>query len=179
MKIGSKTPQASVEFDGWEKIYEVELSSPSNSITISGLQGDTDEQYMLYGTIESIGVTGVVGLTINGDSGDNYSYQILFGTDSTISASRATTSSMACCVLLSDGYFGFFNVLIYAKSGYIRTCLISSTRDVNETAITRIDLSGRNWNNTSDEITSMNISAVGAGNFAIGSTISLYRRISQ
>ncbi len=178
MKFGKLYPQTSVKYDGWEKIYETVLGSAASSVSITGLEGDTDEVYML----DCKFVNGYAGINnyrvrLNGDSASNYGFQELSGTDSAISASRGTDSGAAIGYDIALGTISQSSTLLYAKSGYVRTILSARSRGINGTTVDSITGWGWSWNNTSDEITSMTILGSG-GVMAVGSVISLYRRIS-
>lgn len=151
----------------------------TSAITIFGLEGDTDEQYMLdTNIVNSYSGTNAFGMRINGDSGNNYGYQYLLGSDSAITAGRNLGEyiGIGFCDAVDKSTSG--KLLLHAKSGYVRTLLSSDSGTISGTTVTAIYSYGRSWNNTVDEITSINIFGV-SGNMAVGSTISLYRRITS
>ncbi|KKK54515.1 hypothetical protein LCGC14_3083920, partial [marine sediment metagenome] len=47
MKTGNKYPLGDIKADCWQVEYKNILTSSATSITISGLTGDTTEEYML------------------------------------------------------------------------------------------------------------------------------------
>jgi len=147
----------------------------TSALTIFGLEGDTDEVYML--DVNVIG-NGAVSprLTFNGDSGSNYGQQRIQGQSTTISAGRYTGTYIAVGDV-ADGDVSISNKLIHAKSGYVRTILDAYNEKTNGTTIDLVRATGWSWNNTADEITSMTIYS-SAGEMAVGSTISLYRKVS-
>jgi len=150
----------------------------TKAVTIFGLEGDKDEQYML--DICGIDDTTVAGwrMRLNNDSGTNYGTQYLRGNNTTISAARATANEIAVGGTNADDNVTQCNCLIHAKSGYVRTILNEQSRTITGTTVTDLFVFAYSWNNTADEITSMSI-YVTSDNMNIGTLISLYRRIEQ
>jgi hypothetical protein len=179
MKIGNKYPQASIEYDTWEKIYETVLTSTSSSISITGLEGNTDEQYILDIDVVASGAIGWVFGRLNGDTGSNYGIYSLYGNSSTISSSQGTSNTALYLTYANtDAYKCSSSNIIFAKSGYVRTILGTRIQDITSTTVSDIVFHGQVWNNTASELTSISI-YTGGNNFGIGSSFSLYRRISQ
>jgi len=180
MKLGNIDPQVSIDYDTTEKIFETTVTGPAvTSIDITGLEGDTDEVYELDSNIKANGVTGTASLRFNGDSGTNYGFQYINGVNSTISASRNTeATTIQGYNLGTDGFVGASSYLIHAKSGYVRTVLNPRFDGSTGTTVSGCLQWGQSWNNTVDELTSITIFATGVGTFAVGSTISLYRKVS-
>ena len=150
----------------------------ATSISIFGLEGDTDEVYMLDCLFITTVNNSNMSYRFNGDSGTNYGYQELRGLASVIAAGRGTISTGYICGGLVAGEIGNGNILIHAKSGYVRTAIENDSRNVDGTTVGQVSARGRSWNNTTDEITSITIFTTGAGTMAVGSVISLYRRIT-
>ena len=150
----------------------------TSAITIFGLEGDTDEQYML--DLKCISALNAVETQVrfNGDAGNNYGYQHVTGTDSVISAFRGATSYIDGGYIASTDKLSNSNMLIHAKSGFVRTALVGQRNNITGTTIDYCRAAGGSWNNTVDEITSMSIIA-SANTFKIGTSISLYRRITS
>lgn len=162
----------------WQKVYDSgDLSSAQTSITISNLDGNTDEKYQLIIRF----VNGYNGSTVyywrpNNDSGANYGYQRFTGSNSTTSAFRNTSDVFGLANSSSLNGVNLVNSIIYAKSGYIRTQIQQLTDDVSGTTITTENTLGYVWNNTSDNITSLVLTASQTSGIGVGSRIILLRK---
>ena len=151
----------------------------TSAITIFGLEGDTDEQYMLdCNFVNASGSTCDYQVRLNGDSGSNYGFQRLIGNDSTIGASRSAPTGLNLAYS-TTGNICFGGFIIHAKSGYVRTIIGHREVTINGTTVTEVGAWGQSWNNTADEVTSITIFGSVADAISTGSTISLYRRISS
>jgi hypothetical protein len=177
MQTGDLEVQSDAKIDNaWEKIYENTLSSAASSVTISNLTGNTDILYKLIIRGISAEDTNYFRVRINNDSGTNYGYQTLLGINTTYSAARNTANAIwgiANTVDTDDISMGEF--LIYAKSGYERTILSKTLSNISGTTINRAGIWGEVWNNTSNEITSLVISALVASGLNSGTHIELWR----
>lgn len=145
----------------------------------SDLNGDVDEEYMLKARI----VNGYAGnqnmyIRCNNDSGSNYGYQVLYGTDTTIGAERAIITGLPIMRNSATGCVQLTNMFIYAKSGYVRTAIIDEVRNIIGTTVSLLVSGGYSWNNTVDNITSLVIISDKTSGLGVGSHIELYRRIS-
>ena len=182
MRRGKLTPKLSsnVKINGWVKVYETTLSSPATSVTISGLAGDTDKEYMLECRIVN-GYNGAVayGLRPNNDSGTNYGFQYLLGDNTTASAARNTNNNMIIGegTVLDD--LSFNDLIFQAKSGYLRTAIDKQMRSISGTTVARIMMFGHSWNNTVDEITSLVVLANQVGGIGVGSNIVLWKKVTR
>jgi len=180
MKLGNIDPQVSIDYDTTEKIFETTVTgSAVTSIDITGLSGNTDEQYMLDCNIVN-GYDGgmAVNVRCNGDSGTNYGRQELYGSSTTIGASRATSTHFFLTGATSSGNVGIGTLLLHAKSGHVRTAINSRAREITGTTVTNLDAIGQSWNNTADEITSLGIETEQPEALGVGTSISLYRKVS-
>ncbi len=157
--------------------YTTTLAAAATSVTISSLDGDTDEIYMLVTRIIGGNATpNIVLLRPNNDSGSNYGCQFLYGENATISASRSVDTGIR---LYASGNalnnLGFCSTILYAKSGYIRTAIGKMSDKISGTTVTDIQILGSSWNNTADNITSLVIVAGQANGLGIGTDIRLYK----
>jgi len=156
LKTGALQLQSSI-YGTWQKVYETTLTSAASSVTISGLDGNTDVLYRLTvrGRNSEIDAEISFALRLNNDSGSNYGFQALWGNNTTIghgnSAPRASLS-------LGDPTLNrstYSTLLLYAKSDYARAFLqlvFNSTSGTTAGGITRF---GSVWNNTADNVTSL------------------------
>ena len=154
-----------------------EIRGEQTSITISGLAGNTDEEYQLEARI----VNGYNGgcnykLRVNNDSGSNYGMQELYAYTTNKGAARSVLDYWEFQVAAVLGDVGQSKVIIHAKSGYVRTSILEYVKSVVGTTITLIRLAGQSWNNTADEITSLVILADQTNGLGVGSQITLWRR---
>jgi hypothetical protein len=85
-----------------------------------------------------------------------------------VGALRTTGATYYGWYVLSDnlsGDIGQSELLIYAKSGYIRTALTNLAYAIASTTITGTAVVGQVWNNTADNITSMTFRFNPAGSY--------------
>ncbi len=179
MKIGPLTVLGSIKGDTWERIYDYTVAgSAVTSLTISGLNGDVDEEYIL----ESKVVNGYNGIAYtffrpNNDVGTNYGYQYVDGNNTSATAGRATNDQV-CHI----GYNTSLNNIsqasckLFSKSGFVRTVISDFCWDVVGTTVGYSRLWANVWNNTADNITSIVIAASQAGGIGVGSSFQLYRK---
>lgn len=182
MKIGSIRPQDEFLADTWQRVYSNTLAAAATSVTISGLDGNTAEEYILRARI----INGYNGgaeydVRLNNDSGNNYGHQYLGGINTTVATSRNTATTK-----FYSGYADALNQIsmfeqnIYAKSGYIRTAITKQMpRSVSGTTCASLYMFGHSWNNTADNITSIVVIADKANGIGIGSVIELYAKRSK
>lgn len=143
----------------WEEIYTTTLAAAATSLTIPSLTGNTDVLYRLRARVVSgYNGTSAYNLTINSDTATNYGWQWLHGANTTVTALRTPDSAMNYVSNTALGGIATVEYLIYAKSGFIRTCIMEST-DAVTTTVGRVFLVGNVWNNSADEITQMVLTA--------------------
>ncbi len=172
MKLGAARPNK-LE-NAWERIYNKTLNSIASSVSIKDLEGDTDCIYRLVFRPVDYNTVGNYYLTFNGDTGSNYGWQYLYGSNASVAAARGSGTAFAINSTAATNRVGLTDILIYAKSGHQRTCLMEMNRDVNGTTISEIWLEGQTWNNSASEITSITITTQ-ADQMNVGTTIELYR----
>lgn len=148
----------------WESVGGTTLVSNGtlpgvSSKTFSGLSGDSDGSYQLIFRAEFGSNENSFYMRFNSDSGSNYDTSSAFGQQEIQLAVTAATRF-------------YINMTIAAKSGVIRMVNWTAFSHTNGTvagAATR----GASWLNTTDEITSINISA--GSNFQTGTEYWLYK----
>mgnify|MGYP001583621021 CR=1 FL=1 len=179
MKTGALEVQGSV-YGTWQKVYSTTLDVAATSVTISGLDGNTDVMYRVV-VRKTFGSDSRGDVRLNNDSGSNYGYQEITGAGSSIAASRSTTFSgilnAAGGATSFSGYIGMSETIIYAKSGYVRTALCSTSRDISGTTVNNIMLVGCSWSNTTDNITNLVCNASVADGLGIGTYIYLEKLV--
>lgn len=151
------TPMGQLFADCFETIAEGTLGSNQTSVTMSGLDGNTDVVYK-FSLIEVCGAGASAYIRPNNDTGANYGDQRLTGASTTAEAARATGNSVLTLFnqeTPNSGDVSVAEMLMYAKSGYIRTALVSSAEKIATTTVTRVEEHGVVWSDTSSNITSM------------------------
>jgi hypothetical protein len=163
--------------NAWQQVYRTELAAPATSVTISGLTGNTDVLYRLRTRVKnSYNGTSNYGLRLNNDSGNNYGYQLIDGNENTIVAARDTSEAqMDIGSTSTQNYLSYIDVLLFAKSGYLRTAIASSIHSISGTTIASLGLFGNVWTNTANEITSIVFLADQTDGLGIGTEIVLER----
>lgn len=174
IKIGSIDSQG-VIYGVWDKIGETTLSSTAQSYTFSNLNGNTDIIYKVIARGISNAASCHFYVRPNNDSGNNYGRQLLQGVNTTISAVRSVQPGMRVAYCDSSSQHTLGEMLIYAKSGYVRAGLCKRIESVSGTTCSDINISGHSWNNTSDEITSIVIDTDIANGMAVGTHLELWR----
>lgn len=175
---GGNINSSNFKADSWFKIYENNfVSTTATSITISGLKGDTDKEYMLEARIVN-GYNGAAtfGVRPNNDTGTNYGYQFLKGVNATVSAVRGTATNLVLCASDTLGTLSFGNMVLFAKSGYVRTSICQYPYEIALTSVGGTYIWGESWNNTSDEITSLVVQTASTGGIGSGSYITLWAK---
>jgi hypothetical protein len=166
--------------DTWTRVYNTTLTSAATSVTISGLDGNTDEEYnLLIRAINNNASAAEYRLRFNNDTGSNYGKQNLRGTSTTADAIRSTgddNAPLSYRGTIAQNETILTDTLIYAKSGYVRTGINKNTTGISGTTVTALGLNGFVWNNTADNVTSLVIYANQADGLGIGTTIELYKK---
>lgn len=164
----------------WQVVHDSgELGAAVTSYTISGIDGDTDVKYRLISRV----VNGYNGASsclcrINNDSGANYGNQYIQGGDTTVGAGRGTTGTN-----FSIGYgaalarVSMCEVLLNAKSGIVRSSIKKIAYDITGTTVNYVQAAGQSWNNTADNIISLNIYSDQTSGIGIGSRFILLKEV--
>lgn len=154
--------------------FKVNQNGPQTSLSFSNLDGNTDCFYRIVNRVVANANTGV-NIRLNGDTGNNYGNQIMDGYSSNTEAQRATgQTSLSMGSASASGNTSFSEVLLFAKSGKVRTWLNDIVADVSGTTIYQRIISGSVWNNTADNITSIDIFGTTNG-LGVGSHFELWR----
>jgi hypothetical protein len=143
------------------------LSSAQSSVTFSSISGTYTDLVLVVSTIS---VNGTAYMTVNSDTGTNYSRTFMYGTGSSVASARTTNfASYPFTVGSVSGTFSasIVHLMNYSNSTTYKTFL---TRG-NDAADATVALVGL-WRNT-NAITSINL-ATASGNFNTGSTFTLY-----
>ena len=151
-----RVPKESVQ-GSWEYMKELSWSSETAEKSFTGLDGDTDIQYMLQWDGDQN-----LSIECNNDAGSNYTRQLLYNSSGTILALNQTVAGIGC----GDNS----RVIINAESGVDRLSHVSSS----QTTSAQQSRTPYWWQNTGDNITSLDLTP---GASATG-TCKLYRKIN-
>jgi hypothetical protein len=158
---------------------DISGTSRGTSLTISNLDGNTDEEYQLICKIINNNNSQSMGyyLRPNNDTGSNYGQQYIEGISTTPSAARQTTNN-AFEIGYDNGInkINFAKLYLYAKSGYLRIIIHQYSENIVTTTVGNVNLSGQVWNNTVDNITSLVLFGSATNGLGVGTVIELWRK---
>ena len=158
----------------YEPIATNTLGSAAASITFSSISSAYTDLRVTF-VAQGSGGQRFVGFQFNSDTGTNYSYTNING-DGSAAASIRGTSTNQIPIGENTGstttQFSFYTIDIfsYADSTY-KTALATNAADQNGSGEVGYEVGL--WRNTA-AITSIRLFSVGGGNFAIGTTATLY-----
>jgi len=171
---GTLNVQGKVTAGEFQKIYQNTLAAAATSVTIPGLDGNTDVLYEVRARVVN-GYNGTMGCGSKLNNDTAYGGQLLYGTNTTVGALRGALSMITD--FQSSGALGSayqFQTLVYAKSGYVRTAIHESVNGIATTTVDNINITGVSWNNTADNITSIVVLSDIASGLGIGTHIELW-----
>jgi len=158
--------------------YEV-TGSAATSKTFSGLTGNTNPIYLIKARFVSGAANANFFVRANNDSTAGiYGNQILTGTDTTVAAARDTSETYFWLTNSADNdanEMAMAEMLLYAKSGNVRTALVETTEKISTTTVTRIGLYGQSYNETATEITSLVVLSDQSDGLGVGTIIELFQ----
>lgn len=148
--------------ENWELVKEFtpsaqDISSGGTPLSLTGLTGDTDIQYKLEVYLDTAADEDIIA-RINSDSGSNYTHQQLGNNGGSISAANHTTTSINL-TYSTTGDMQNYSAIINAESGVKRLITGSWGNNKSSAGFEQIE-SAIWWNNTADEITSLEISTI-------------------
>lgn len=161
--------------DVFETVKESVLTQAATSITLSGLDGNTDILYEL--DLCAVGGNGAANIWLYPNNDNAYSrfgYQRVGGVNGAFSAARKTasdgdTNGHYLRAFAGTGSVEVTKALIFAKSGYLRTMLVQNAESISGSTVNANQVVGHVWTNTSDNLTSLILSsgtnAFGAGTY--------------
>ena len=178
MKYGNINAKGLVK-PAWQEIYKTTMLTTTNSISISGLNGDTDILYRVsMRGVNPNTANSITLLRLNNDStADIYGVQYMTGNSTSVDVGRYTDTGIINCAFgTNDGIVGKSITLIYAKSGYIRPVIVDKVDKIGGVWVVQyLDQMGYAYNDTTNNITSMTINASQAGAIGIGTYVCLER----
>jgi hypothetical protein len=179
MRVGKKRPEGDIKYDGYVKIYENILTEAATSLTISGLNGDTDIEYILEIKIvnDYNGSVTYYARPNNDSTPGKYGYQFIYGNNATYSAARSTASGFVVGNCGAQNHISACVLNIHAKSGYIRTANAEITKQIIGTTVGFAEEWSQVHNDSVNNYTSLTITADQANGLGIGTEINLYKKV--
>ena len=161
-------------------IYETDVTTATNSITISGLDGNTDIRYHLsFRFVNSSGATCSYYLKPNNDGSASYGWQEISGINASANASRNSgqTFGMGLADASSTATLAIYEGDLIAKSGTARGLIANRSSQINGDLISNGGgVFNTMWNNTASNITSFTIVANQTNGIGAGSHIEVWAR---
>ena len=163
-------------------IYETDLTSTQDSITVSGLDGNTDKEYMIVTRIVSATSGCSYGIRPNNISSNSFGSIVSgsMGGGPTYFTSRDTVQTFMNIGSngSSAGNTAYFHGFIFAKTGVSRMLLGNASTGMAPSSISITDTQTRPtvWNDTTTNITSLVFVSDVSNCFATGSHIEVWAR---
>ncbi len=133
------------------------LTVPTNTVSVSwttNIDGDRNEIYRLNYML--LGTAAIYSLTLNNDTGSNYTKQLMFANNDTLAVSIGTSLS-AMSIGAATNSVG--ELTIYAKSGVARVLHGSMYNNLGGTVGTVSGVQHFTWTNTADNLIRIDIVA--------------------
>ncbi len=164
----------------WTLEAETTLADTATSISFTGLDGDTDINYMiLVRLVSSNSQSTLLTMYFNEDSSASYGRQYIVGQSTAVSSSRATGQqgfNVARSTLqTATVHSSFSKTIIYAKSGHERTMLSNYLDGASGSFIYKLYSSAGIYSNTSNNITSIQLNK-SSGGLMTNTTAQLWKR---
>jgi hypothetical protein len=162
----------------YEPIATTTLGSAQSSVTFNSFSGYTDLRLVINAGTSALGF---LYIQFNGDTGTNYSATYLYGSGSTASSGRSTSTNNAQLTgetgfstsLIGNATIDFMN---YSNTTTYKTLIARQNDTDTSTGYSGTGAAVALWRNTA-AITSMTIKAISGGtdkNWITGSTFTLY-----
>jgi len=162
----------------WQKVYDAYTTTNCTQISVSGLHGNTDQQYyVMFSAVNVSGTNPGFRLRFNNDTGNNYGYLFDGFAEGAQSGGQYTNISSWWLIDVNSTSErkGIAFLIIEAKTGSVRTgTLISQSRGYGTTVDANY-AGGEIWNNTSSEITSIQVFSTVTNGIKAGAHLSIYK----
>lgn len=178
VELRLSTMSSKVNDKVWQLIYEIQLEATIASFNIPHLDGDNQREYLLMSAIKCNHAPVYYYAQPNVDQAANYGFVTILGNGAAASSSASAVST-GFRIGYSTGldYWTFSTMHLFAKSGMPRHALIMASYDVNGASIGYTAQESGSWNNTADNITSLQIHSGHPNNpMGIGSRFVLWTR---
>lgn len=152
----------------WNELGRTTLGTAGDTITVSSLPAR--KHLMLVVCLLDTGGTIRGNLTFNNDTGSNYAYRRSAG------GGADTTSVSQANILITSGPVSFPHFMMIDVMNYAASEKLAIVRNISQqtagagTAPDRQEIVGK-WANTADQITRVDVTNPGTGDFAIGSEV--------
>jgi hypothetical protein len=156
----------------YEKIATTTASGSSTNVTFSSISGSYTDLVLIIANVTA--QIDNLGITLNGDTGNNYARTLIYGDGST-AASFANRSGAFLYTMYKDTIAGDPAMSISQFQNYSNTTTKKSVltrQETNSSGTKAVQALASLWSNTS-AITSISINS-GSANFNSGSTFTLY-----
>lgn len=164
----------------WNRIASADLSVAAQQIQITGLDGETDVEYMVhFRLITSALTTQSIYFRMNADTGTSYGSQYTLFSSTSINTARASGTGMYVgqftnVTTAADIIYG--SMILHVKSGYARTALIQSASPCGQTYVGELYIGAHTWNNTTSTVSSIQFDGTTSTSFGAGSHVDVYAR---
>ena len=157
----------------YEPITSTTLVSTAATVTFNAISGSYTDLVLVVSTTNNTGVTApAVYLRFNSDTGNNYSTTMLYGDGSSAGSGRSTNSTYALLNWLGGGSNSIIVNSITHIFNYSNTTTFKTLLSRYNNSSAEVDAGVSLWRSTS-AINTILVYPY-AGNFSIGSTLSLY-----
>jgi hypothetical protein len=168
-----------IEGKSWRLIYETDVTSATQTVNISNLNGDVDIQYQIRCRFVAGAVSSNFWLRPNGDAtAAKYGIQDMYGSSTGAANASQTTSGLGFEMGAggTPGHINSYSGDLYAKSGTQRQLLAIFGTGSAGTTIDYVRTVAGVWNDTSSNITSLSIYSSVANGIGAGSHIEIWAR---
>lgn len=163
--------------DGWELIEDITVPADTTQVDITGLDGDSDELYLLIGSVIASGGLCELTLRFNGDSGSNYRWgrARVFGGNIAGQQNNSDTHIFGD-IPIADGEVGNLEVIIHPQTGQTRSVKMYQGGRFGATN-NRLALVFGEWLNTAENLEVINLRVFsGASTIGAGSRFYLFKK---
>ena len=158
----------------YQIIQEQTLTANSTTISFTGLNGDTDIEYLIVARVVGVSAC-TMQMTLNGDTGTNYGSQSMFVANTAVTASSLSNQTKITLGQITNGDAVFLKGHLYAKSGAERFFSSQYMYHLGNTAIQKLEWRGNVWNNSADSITTIELGGAGIC-YGAGTHVELWAR---
>lgn len=155
----------------YERIASNTLSSATSTVTFSSIPATFTDLILVCNAITSV-TTGQIAIRLNGDTGTNYSRNILWGNGTSAGSYRNSNENYAYTGyytnLWTSPTINIFQINNYSSTTANKT-ILGRSNNASEATMASVNL----WRNTS-AITSIELTISGGSSYSTGSTFTLY-----
>jgi hypothetical protein len=163
----------------WKRITSTDIISPCTSLTISGLNGDVDLDYLIFVRWIAAVDDNLCDFYIspNNDTAAHYGYQAVYSQDGVAGGSESFTYTgmrVGKVELIGDTSQGWAR--LFAKTGKDRVCVGQFSERYRNGDMQRVECIAAAWPNSADNITSLVFHSSVANGIGIGSHVEIWSR---